>query len=507
MIFRTETRSRGLRLRKFVRMEGETSLTRFTNAVRRQDHQMVYHVPYRLSSLSISRSSGVIHLLIFSHRRNNNFHQLNLTQEIPLQEELRSSTTKSVRPKEQVRSILATPRRILIRLIRPFSLHQWSVNPEELFLPNRGRKSRRVVQSTTVTRACLRPRRECPHHRVLQGMLLPVRFIGLNQKSEADNRESILVTLISRSRRKLLCLTKIRIRPTSVMEDHNSSPTETGIFPRQQFTIRITSAKTRTHRGDKKETIRESSGIHHVIPTGITSTREILAVNRAITLVTSTDFRMILNIPTVAQVMVTIQVQEVPLIFNLVEIPREMHPIYSLASINQEGEDPTARPEEALTRGHPMAHRKAHLTVHPGGAHHVVHIKVRQEVHLEAHPTVPPALSAHLEAHPMVPLDFSDRQEETHQEEVHREEVHHGIPAEAGAHLIQMIPTGDSIPTWASRLSAELVVNLITHSLIRTLNSPKVRFEVGGRIMLPRVRRFPRHLLLSSTAGARMIVS
>ena len=338
-------------------------------------------------------------------------------------------------------------------------------------------------------------------------MLLPVRFIGLNQKSEADNRESILVTLISRSRHKLLCLTRIRIRPTSVMEDHNSSPTETGIFPRRQFTIRTTSAKIRTHRGDKKETIRESSGIHHVIPTGITSTREILAVNRAITLVTSTDLRMIPNIQTVAQVMVMIHAQEAPLIFNLAEIPREMRPIYSLVFINTEGEDPTARPEEALTRGHLTAHHKAHLTVHPEGAHHMVRIKVRQEVHLEAHPTVPPVLLVHSEALPMVPLDFSDHQEETRQEEVHQEEARHGIPAEAGAHPIQMTPTVDHTPTWVSQLSAELEVNLITHSLTRILNSPKVRFGVGGRIMLPRVRRFPRHLLLSSTAGARMIVS
>ena len=325
-------------------------------------------------------------------------------------------------------------------------------------------------------------------------MLLPVRFIGLNQKSEADNRESILVTLISRSRHKLLCLTRIRIRPTSVMEDHNSSPTETGIFPRRQFTIRTTSAKIRTHRGDKKETIRESSGIHHVIPTGITSTREILAVNRAITLVTTTELRMIPNIQTVAQVMVTIHAREAPLISNRREILREMHPSYSLVSINQEGEDLTA-------------HHKAHLTVHPEGAHHMVRIKVRQEVHLEAHPTVPPVLLVHSEALPMVPLDFSDHQEETHQEEVHREEARHGIPAEAGAHPIQMTPTVDHTPTWVSRLSAELEVNLITHSLTRILNSPKVRFGVGGRIMLPRVRRFPRHLLLSSTAGARMIVS
>ena len=338
-------------------------------------------------------------------------------------------------------------------------------------------------------------------------MLLPVRFIGLNQKSEADNRESILVTLISRSRHKLLCLTRIRIRPTSVMEDHNSSPTETGIFPRRQFTIRTTSAKIRTHRGDKKETIRESSGIHHVIPTGITSTREILAVNRAITLVTSTDLRMIPNIQTVAQVMVMIHAQENPLIFNLVEIPREMRPIYSLVFINPEGEDTTARPEEALTRGHLTAHHKAHLTVHPEGAHNTVHIKVRQEVHLEAHPTVPLALSAHLEAHPMVPLDFSDHQEETHQEEVHREEARHGLPAEAGAHLIQMIPTGDSTPTWASRLSAELGVSSTTRSLIRILNPPKVRSEVGGRIMFLKVKRSHRHPLLSSTAKTLMIVS
>ena len=321
-------------------------------------------------------------------------------------------------------------------------------------------------------------------------MLLPVRFIGLNQKSEADNRESILVTLISRSRHKLLCLTRIRIRPTSVMEDHNSSPTETGIFPRRQFTIRTTSAKIRTHRGDKKETIRESSGIHHVIPTGITSTREILAVNRAITLVTSTDLKMIPNIQTVAQVMVMIRAQEAHLIFNLVEIPREMR---SLVFINPEGEDPTARPEEALTRGHLTAHHKAHLTVHPEGAHHMVRIKVRQEVHLEAHP--------------MVPLDFSDHQEETHQEEVHREEARHGIPAEAGAHLIQMIPTGDSTPTWASRLSAELGVSSTTRSLIRILNPPKVRSEVGGRIMFLQVKRSHRHLLLSSTAKTLMIVS
>ena len=213
---------------------------------------------------------------------------------------------------------------------------------------------------------------------------------------------------------------------------------------------------------------------------------------------------MIPNIQTVAQVMVMIHAQEDPLIFNLVEIPREMR---SLVFINPEGEDPTARPEEALTRGHLTAHHKAHLTVHPGGAHHTVRTKVRQEVHLEAHPMVPLALSAHLEAHPMVPLDFSDHQEETRQEEVHQEEARHGIPAEAGAHPIQMTPTVDHTPTWVSRLSAELVVNLITHSLTRTLNSPKVRFEVGGRIMLPRVRRFPRHLLLSSTAGARMIVS
>ena len=338
-------------------------------------------------------------------------------------------------------------------------------------------------------------------------MLLPVRFIGLNQKSEADNRESILVTLISRSRRKLLCLTRIRIRPTSVMEDHNSSPTETGIFPRRQFTIRTTSAKIRTHRGDKKETIRESSGIHHVIPTGITSTREILAVNRAITLVTSTDLRMIPNIQTVAQVMVMIHAQEDPLIFNLVEIPREMRPIYSLVFINPEGEDTTARPEEALTRGHLTVHHKAHLTVHPEGVHNTVHIKVRQEVHREAHPPVPLALSVHLEAHPLVPLDFSDHQEETHQEEVHREEARHGIPAEAGAHLIQMIPTGDSTPTWASRLSAELGVSSTTRSLIRILNPPKVRSEVGGRIMFLQVKRSHRHPLLSSTAKTLMIVS
>ena len=144
-IFRTETLSRGLLLQKFVRMEEETSLTRFTNAVLRQDLQMVYRILYRLSSLSISSSSGIIHLLTFSHRSSNNFHQLNLTQEIPLQEELRSSTTKSDRQKEQVRPILATPRRILIRLIKPLALHQWSVNPEELILPNRGQKSKRVV--------------------------------------------------------------------------------------------------------------------------------------------------------------------------------------------------------------------------------------------------------------------------------------------------------------------------------------------------------------------------
>ena len=142
----TETLSRGLLLQTFVRMEEETSLTRFTNAVLRQDHQMVYRILHRLSSTSIRSSSGIIyHTHILSHCSSNNFHQLNLTQEIPLQEELRSSTIKSDRQKEQVRPILATPRRILIRLIKPLALHQWSVNPEELFLPNRGRKSRRVV--------------------------------------------------------------------------------------------------------------------------------------------------------------------------------------------------------------------------------------------------------------------------------------------------------------------------------------------------------------------------
>lgn len=78
-IFRTETLSRGLLLQTFVRMEEETSLTRFTNAVLRQDHQMVYRILNRLSSLSISSSSGIIHLLTFSHRSSNNFHQLNLT--------------------------------------------------------------------------------------------------------------------------------------------------------------------------------------------------------------------------------------------------------------------------------------------------------------------------------------------------------------------------------------------------------------------------------------------
>ena len=143
--FLTETRSKTLLLQKFVRMEEETTLTRFTNAVLQHDLQMVYRILYRLSSLSISSSSGIIHLLTFSHRSSNNFHQLNLTQEIPLQEELRSSITKSDRQKEQVRPTQATPRRILIRLIKPLALHQWSVNPEELILPNRGQTSRRVV--------------------------------------------------------------------------------------------------------------------------------------------------------------------------------------------------------------------------------------------------------------------------------------------------------------------------------------------------------------------------
>ena len=75
----TETLSRGLLLQKFVRMEEETSLTRFTNAVLRQDFQMVYRILYRLSSISISSSSGIIHLITLSHRSSNNFHQLNLT--------------------------------------------------------------------------------------------------------------------------------------------------------------------------------------------------------------------------------------------------------------------------------------------------------------------------------------------------------------------------------------------------------------------------------------------
>ena len=72
-IFRTETLSRGLLLQTFVQMEEETSLTRFTNAVLRQDQQMVYRILNRLSS-----SSGIIHLLTFSHRSSNKFHQLNL---------------------------------------------------------------------------------------------------------------------------------------------------------------------------------------------------------------------------------------------------------------------------------------------------------------------------------------------------------------------------------------------------------------------------------------------
>jgi hypothetical protein len=145
-IFMTETLSRGLLLQKFVRMEEETSLTRFTNAVLRQDLQMVYRILYRLSSLSISSSSGIIHLiLILSHRSSNNFHQLNLTSEIHLQEELRSLTTKSDHQKEQVRPIPATLRLILTRLIKLLALHRWSFNPEELILPNRGQTSRRVV--------------------------------------------------------------------------------------------------------------------------------------------------------------------------------------------------------------------------------------------------------------------------------------------------------------------------------------------------------------------------
>ena len=75
----TETRSKTLLLQKFVRMEEETSLTRFTNAVLQHDLQMAYRILHRLSSLSISSSSGIIHLITLSHRSSNKFHQLNLT--------------------------------------------------------------------------------------------------------------------------------------------------------------------------------------------------------------------------------------------------------------------------------------------------------------------------------------------------------------------------------------------------------------------------------------------
>ena len=140
-IFMTETLSRGLLLQKFVRMEEETSLTRFTNAVLRQDLQMVYRILYRLSSLSISSSSGIIHLiLILSHCSSNKFHRLDLTQEIPLQEELRSDHQK-----ERVRPIPVTLKRILILRIRLSAPNHMSIHPGELSFPNRGPNSRQVV--------------------------------------------------------------------------------------------------------------------------------------------------------------------------------------------------------------------------------------------------------------------------------------------------------------------------------------------------------------------------
>ena len=77
--FMAETRSKTLLLQKFVRMEEETSLTRFTNAVLQHDLQMAYRILHRLSSLSISSSSGIIHLITLSHRSSNKFQQLNLT--------------------------------------------------------------------------------------------------------------------------------------------------------------------------------------------------------------------------------------------------------------------------------------------------------------------------------------------------------------------------------------------------------------------------------------------
>ena len=144
-IFRTETLSRGLLLQKFVRMEEETSLTRFTNAVLQHGLQMAYRILHRLSSLSISSSSGIIHLITLSHCSSNKFHQLDLTQEIHFQEELRSSTTKSDHQKERVRPIPVTPKRILILRIRLLALNHLSIHPGELSFPNRGPNSRQVV--------------------------------------------------------------------------------------------------------------------------------------------------------------------------------------------------------------------------------------------------------------------------------------------------------------------------------------------------------------------------
>ena len=81
-----------------------------------------------------------------------------------------------------------------------------------------------------MTRVYLRPSQEFHNHQELRETLPTVQSIGPNQKSEAANRESILVILISRSRHKPLCLTRIRINQTPVMEDHNVSPKETGTF-------------------------------------------------------------------------------------------------------------------------------------------------------------------------------------------------------------------------------------------------------------------------------------